>query len=628
LKPDAHQIAGDIRDRVERDGAAWFFSSRQQALWDQLRQGSCIAADIYQHLLQSVFLPRLKEDVETSGPAIPFWQTTDGVLQEADAGTLARAYEVLLSLNLEIDMSNSRFRLSDRRGQRKATGSFYTPDAVVERLLDTALEPVLDAITRSCSDDEVVKNLLSLKICDPACGAGYILIAAARRISSRLANVGEGRRAPTEVVSKCVFGVDIDPIAVALCRDGLRELADVDKLNSLLDHIMIGDSLRDEGVAKASFDVVVGNPPWVSFSGRQAKPVDDVASLVNRFPEIAPWPCTHSAFMLHANQITRSTGRWGFVLPLQASFQDGYRQVRRAVNTSGRTVRVYDVGESAFPGVSQAAGIFAAEPTKAVDPSTFSSRSIWQPSNVPVGIGAPYAEDGLPAGVFRHLASLPKMPLQAFSDPGVHSGNIAKFLFEDIDSTAATDESWAPVREGKDIGAYFCGAPRRRLNVTPVVSDGQYCRIGKGQRYVETPVLIRQTANRPIAARHRQPTYFRNSLLACAGIDGVPHEVLLAVLNSSLIAKWYRRNARDASQRSFPQIKVRQLRQIPMFRVQRLGGGSGLQARLADLVHQAEQTVGRAQQQHPDETLMREIELVVLQLYGIGDEHLEAICFV
>ena len=65
-------------------------------------------------------------------------------------------------------------------GERKATGSYYTPPELVERLLDSALEPVLDQ-TRDRPG-----ALLAVTVCDPACGAGYFLVAAARRIARRL----------------------------------------------------------------------------------------------------------------------------------------------------------------------------------------------------------------------------------------------------------------------------------------------------------------------------------------------------------------------------------------------------------------------------------------------------------
>lgn len=95
--------------------------------------------------------------------------------------------------------------------ERKATGSYYTPPGLVERLLDSALEPVLDRA------GDHPATLLAVTVCDPACGAGYFLAAAARRIARRLPGPG----ALPQVLRRCVYGVDVNPLAVELTKMAL-----------------------------------------------------------------------------------------------------------------------------------------------------------------------------------------------------------------------------------------------------------------------------------------------------------------------------------------------------------------------------------------------------------------------
>jgi hypothetical protein len=91
-------------------------------------------------------------------------------------------------------------------------------------------------------------------VCDPACGSGHFLVAAARRIAKRLATVRTGDNEPSpeatrsalrDVVGRCLYGVDINPMAVELCKVSLwMEALDPGKPLSFLDaHIKCGNAL-------------------------------------------------------------------------------------------------------------------------------------------------------------------------------------------------------------------------------------------------------------------------------------------------------------------------------------------------------------------------------------------------
>jgi hypothetical protein len=133
----------------------------------------------------------------------------------------------------------------------------------VDCLLDSALEPVLDAAVqrgrqaakrkKNAGDaTEVAKALLTVTVCDPACGSGSLLVAAAGRIARRVAQAREGnqspdalRRAMREVVGSCVYGVDVSGEAVDRAKDRLRIAADVPGMTlPFLDgHIRQGNAL-------------------------------------------------------------------------------------------------------------------------------------------------------------------------------------------------------------------------------------------------------------------------------------------------------------------------------------------------------------------------------------------------
>jgi hypothetical protein len=165
------------------------------------------------------------------------------------AEELGSVYESLLELHPEIHLDPAGFKLESAQGnERKKTGSYYTPSSLISCLLDSALNPVLDAAGRDAD------AILRLKVVDPACGSGHFLIAAAHRIAKRLASVRTGDEEPSpeaerhalrEVIGHCIYGVDGNPMAVELCKVSLwMEALEPGKPLSFLEHrILCGNSL-------------------------------------------------------------------------------------------------------------------------------------------------------------------------------------------------------------------------------------------------------------------------------------------------------------------------------------------------------------------------------------------------
>ena len=102
------------------------------------------------------------------------------------AEELGSVYESLLELIPRYDAEQLAYTLETLAGnERKESGSYYTPTSLVECLLDSALDPLLDEACAHGTAEERVAALLDLTVCDPACGSGHFLVAAARRIAKR-----------------------------------------------------------------------------------------------------------------------------------------------------------------------------------------------------------------------------------------------------------------------------------------------------------------------------------------------------------------------------------------------------------------------------------------------------------
>lgn len=144
---------------------------------------------------------------------------------------------------------------SNKGNTRKITGSYYTPDSLVQELIKSALEPVI-AQTIQANPSNPVNALLELTVCDPACGSGHFLLAAARRLADEVAKLraaavggaptpADYRHALRDVVSHCIYGVDKNPMAIALAKTALwLEAYTPDRPLTFIDHhLQVGDAL-------------------------------------------------------------------------------------------------------------------------------------------------------------------------------------------------------------------------------------------------------------------------------------------------------------------------------------------------------------------------------------------------
>lgn len=173
---------------------------------------------------------------------------------------LGSVYESLLDLQPMVEVAPWQFKFlsagddgADRGSARKLTGSYYTPPSLVAELIQSALAPVIEQ-TRRDNCQAPREALLKLKVIDPACGSGHFLLAAARHLANELAALDARRdtadealrrRALREVVQHCIYGVDINPLAVELCQTALwLEAIEPGKPLPLLDaHIRCGNAL-------------------------------------------------------------------------------------------------------------------------------------------------------------------------------------------------------------------------------------------------------------------------------------------------------------------------------------------------------------------------------------------------
>lgn len=155
-----------------------------------------------------------------------------GNIVEPDADFLTALEKMQFNFSSDDDFIGALYMSLKSIGDRTKTGVFYTPAKIVDLCV-------------SKIDDIYTKN----SICDPACGSGNFLIKIFNKLSERFDE--------KEIISK-IYGIDIDPTAVLICKLNLYNLTKNINFNEI--HILNEDFLFAD--IPNNFDVIIGNPPW------------------------------------------------------------------------------------------------------------------------------------------------------------------------------------------------------------------------------------------------------------------------------------------------------------------------------------------------------------------------------
>lgn len=189
---------------------------------------------------------------------------------DLDVEEFGSVYEGLLEYKPEITYGDESHQLifSFKKGDdRSSSGSHYTPEELVKPLIKHSLDYIIeDKLKVDASLNKLQKlrlqekQLLTITVCDVACGSGHILLSAARRIGFELAKIRESmeqnaeveqpsppylRHAVRDVIKHCIYGVDLNPLAVELCKVALWLEAHNpgEPLNFLDHHIKNGNAI-------------------------------------------------------------------------------------------------------------------------------------------------------------------------------------------------------------------------------------------------------------------------------------------------------------------------------------------------------------------------------------------------
>lgn len=529
----------------------------------------------------------------------------------------------------EVLLACHELRLASDREARRQAGAFYTPAPVAEALVEEALRTV----TRKPGKPP--------RFFDPACGTGVFLVAAFRRLAdAQIDQPMEGSFARRlALAAATIHGVDCDARAVDLARRALlltvlddprvhEELAlalafpSSAALARAVGGIVHGDSLLVQGVedlpdvlratgapavnwprtfapaiAAGGFDVVVGNPPFASYGGREGKALaPELRAHLEQHHGAFRWPSLHGWFLATAARF------WGrdtlaLVLPEQVCHLAGYGDLRTYVSERfelRRAVRLHD--ETFGDAVAPSATV------------VFKRRAVAAP-----GDERPWLSPERPRSLDR-LIDRGSSLRGWFLDCGIRTTDRSTQVRRI--GEGADGGEWVPVLEGKDIGLWRTQAPRVEVRV------GEGVHVAPRSRYDRVAYVLRQTAAYPICARKVGAEFFRNSLLGLAPPDDARCDVryVVAFLNSRLARYLYVVLVQEASQRVFPQVKLAALARLPI----RMPEGPAEHALHDRVVALAERRLAPRLEADVAADLEAELDAAIEDLHGVDDVLREA----
>lgn len=443
---------------------------------------------------------------------------------------------------------------------RKRDGIYYTPRPVAERIVSAALD-ALPGLTR-----ETVPNL---RIIDPACGCGAFLAAAMRILYERFGVLPRPEN---------ICGIELQPLAAEVAALRLRWLYLSLTGTPGAPRIVCADALNENVFPAGSFDLVLGNPPFVpvdAMSGAWKKRLRTQYRFTNgRFN-------LFSLFIELGAKLAREGGVCGWLAPDRLLLNTQGAAMRRWLLTEQRLFSASSLPPGLFGKavVDSAAVIFRREPMPPDGCVRIDDAGDVPAADILAFPGCRIVAGLCADGAFLRTVRAHSVPLGEVADvrDGVIQGAVGKELFVSSPERAANPK---PLLTGRDVVRMRILPADRWIDYDPPrMTALEAARLGgrpPGLR-MRTPdvferpkILSRQTADRIVAACDSAGRYYyANTLHGAAPRPGTYSlHFLAAVMNSAAVDRWYRLVASESG-KPFPQVKIAILKRLPVCRATR-----------------------------------------------------------
>lgn len=430
--------------------------------------------------------------------------------------------------------------------------AYYTPRSIVDLALDEVLP--WDAACTPCS------------LLDPSCGSGIFLAESFRRLVRKGAPGSFDEL--SALLTSSIFGVDINRTAVEVAAFSLYlallEHADPPTIwaegrlpNLIGTNLIVADFFSDHALSRRTFDVVVGNPPWMSQLSPEATRYLESATRAVPDKQIA------TAFLWRAADLLKPTGSMALILPSKTLIHNRSgtaTRLRRALTERMTIETIVDLSplrKNVFSGATAPAAlaVFSAGGRDGDGRFVYAS-----PRATPLSLAIDAIEISQ-----ENIHSLRQVTFHETGGlkPFLWGGEIDALLITHLRRSFRSLESWAKARGWTSGQGLQRGGGDKRdassLVGLPLVAseDVGMLDVAWSNRVLETRTVhrLRNPAifsaphvampkgfgQRPRAAFLDRDAVFTDSLFAISGpqSDTLTFRALATLLNSSVASYWY-----------------------------------------------------------------------------------------
>lgn len=488
-------------------------------------------------------------------------------------------FEGMLEHKLVFDPKNKCLTFVESMKEKKDSGSFYTPDYMVDYIVEKTLSELIE--------DMSIEEIFKLKIMDPAMGSGHFLLGAVKylenEVQERIHKLGKKSKIdPSIVRSKlmynCVLGSDINELAVELAKFSLWIYAanENEKLESLNNNIFEADTLlKLNNNFGDSISAFVGNPPYkIEYQDSYKK------TLSNRF---ATFSITQNVYACFIEKVLMFTDKkkqpFGFIIPNTFITGANFSVLRKLIENHGTCINVVDFGSrrvfdnaDVYTSVLFSHNSDASKVNLAKLPSSVDFNKVKLIKFESVEISNP---DGwvLSSPCEKYFA-LPRVKdLYEVKDVGFNywsegrgktrGGSIGDRVFYEGKKKSKSD---LPYIKGRDIEKFKVNFANRWLH------EGWESLLGENDTFRFSPmyfeqeerIVYRQTSSSIIAAMAGKRVYNDKTVHLLKPIaDLIPLKFMLGLMNSSLFTEMYRHLVDEEGQ-AFAQVKTVKVKELPI----------------------------------------------------------------